>query len=241
MGFWPRNRENTWHHIPKSLFISAVLTLLVTVPLIFLTIQVVGQARLNQEIRQAITAELASLPDAQLVDVNIDTTDSTIQLLVTIRTSRQPDYEQVVALQTAVATRLQRTIALQLIVVPTTKLDPLVPPTMTPTWVFTPSPTNTPTTTKTPTATMSNTPTLTFTPTPTFTATPVLAFIANTGGRGVYLFDAPAGVIIGSIPEGAPIHILYQREVVNGQEWLEVRGSNEQVGWVPATYVIIRP
>ncbi len=241
MGFRPRHLENTWHHIPRSLFISATLTLLVTVPLIVLTLQVVKQARLDQEVRKAITAELASLPDAQLVNVNIDTTDSTMQLLVTIRTSRQPDYDQVVTLQSAIAARLQRTLALQLIVVPTTKLDPLVPPTPTPTGVLTPTPTNTVTVAKTPTATRTNTPTQTFTPTPTFTATPVLAFIANTGGLGVYLFDAPAGAIIGSLSEGSPIHILYRREIINGQAWLEIRGADDRVGWVPAKYVIILP
>jgi uncharacterized hydrophobic protein (TIGR00271 family) len=241
MGFRPRHIENTWHHIPRSLFISATLTLLVTVPLIVLTLQVVKQARLNQEVRQTITAQLASLPDAQLVNVNIDTTDSTLQLLVTIRTSRQPDYVQVVALQSAIAARLQRTLALQLIVVPTTKLDPLVPPTPTPTWVLSPTPTNTATATNTPSATRTNTPTQTFTPTPTFTATPVLAFIANTGGLGVYLFDAPAGAVIGTIIESSPVHILYRREIINGQVWLEIRRADDRVGWVPAEYVIIRP
>jgi hypothetical protein len=201
----------------------------------------VKQARLDQEIRQAITTELASLPDAQLVSVNIDTTDSTLRLLVTIRTSRQPDYIQVVGLQSAIATRLQRTIELQLIVVPTTKLDPLVPPTLTPTWVLTPTPTNTVTATYTATATITSTPTPTFTLTPTLTPTAVLAFIANTSGLGVYFFDAPAGAVIGSLSESSPIHILYRRTLVNGQVWLEIRTADDRVGWVPAEYVIIRP
>ena len=241
LGFRPRQIENTWHHIPRSLFISAGLTLLVTVPLIMLTLQVVNQARLDQEIRQAITAELASLPDAQLVSMNIDTTDSALQLVVTIRTSRQPDYIQAVALQSAIASRIQRTIALQLIVVPTTKLDPLVPPTMTPTWALTLTPTNTPSATNTATATKTNTPTPTFTPTLTPTPTPILAYIANTNGLGVYIFATPAGTIIGSLPESSPIHILYQREIINGREWLEIFSSDKRVGWVPAEFVIIRP
>ncbi len=241
LGFRPRQIENTWHHIPRSLFISASLTLLITVPLIVLTLQVVKQTRLNQEVRQAITAELSSLPDTQLVSVNIDPTNSALQLVVTIRTSRQPDYVQVVALQSAIAARLQRTIALQLIVVPTTKLDPLVPPTQTPTGVLTPSPTNTPTPTNTAIATKTNTPTPTFTPTLTPTPTPVLAYIANTGGLGVYIFATPAGAIIGSIPEGSPIRILYRREIINGQTWLEIHSMDDHVGWVPAAFVIIRP
>jgi uncharacterized hydrophobic protein (TIGR00271 family) len=241
MGFRPRHIENTWHHIPRSLFISASLTLLVTVPLIVLTLQVVKQTRLNQEVRQAITSELASLPDTQLVNVDINTTDSTMQLLVTIRTSRQPDYIQVVALQSAIAARIQRTISLQLIVVPTTKLDPLVPPTMTPTWSLTSTPTSTPSSTSTATATITSTPTLTLTATPNPTATPVLAYIANTGGRGVYLFDAPTGAVIGSLPESSPIYLLYQRKIINGLEWLEIISNDNRVGWVPAEYVIIRP
>jgi uncharacterized hydrophobic protein (TIGR00271 family) len=239
LGFRPRHVENTWHHIPKSLFISAGLTLLITIPLIILTLQVVNQARLNQGIRQAITTELSGLPDAQLVSVNIDTRNSTLQLLVTIRTSRQPDYDQVVALQSAVAVRLQRTITLQLIVVPTTRLDPLVPPT--PTGTPTPSRTPMPSPSVTFTVTNTYTPTSTLTPTPTFTPTPILAFIANTGGRGVYLRDAPGGRIIGSLSEGAPVDLLYQRVTVNGSDWIEVQFEIGRTGWVQAFYLIIKP
>jgi hypothetical protein len=200
---------------------------------------VVNQARLNQGIRQAITTELSGLPDAQLVSVNIDTRNSTLQLLVTIRTSRQPDYDQVVALQSAVAVRLQRTITLQLIVVPTTRLDPLVPPT--PTGTPTPSRTPMPSPSVTFTVTNTYTPTSTLTPTPTFTPTPILAFIANTGGRGVYLRDAPGGRIIGSLSEGAPVDLLYQRVTVNGSDWIEVQFEIGRTGWVQAFYLIIKP
>jgi uncharacterized hydrophobic protein (TIGR00271 family) len=239
LGFRPRHIENTWHHIPKSLFLSAGLTLLITIPLIILTLQLVGQARLNQEIRQAITTELGSLPDAQLVSVDINTSDSTLQLLVTIRTSRQPDYAQVIALQSAVATRLQRTIALQLIVVPTTKLNPLIPPTPTPT--PTPSRTSLPSPSSTLAATITSTATLTFTPSPTFTPTPILAYVANTGGKGVYLREGPTGKIVGALPEGAPVHLLYRRETVNGSDWIEIQDELNRTGWVQAFYLIIKP
>jgi uncharacterized hydrophobic protein (TIGR00271 family) len=241
LGFRPRHLQNTWHHIPKSLFISAGLTLLITAPLILLTIQVVQETHLNQEVRQAITAELVSLPDAQLVSLNIDTTDSTLQLLITIRTSTQPTYNQVITLQSAVAAQLQRTIALQLIVVPTTKLDPLIPPTLTPTWILTPTPSNTPSPTSSMTATIPFTPTPSPTPTTTFTPTPILAYIANSNGRGSYVFDTPQGKVIEALPEGTPIHLLYRRTVVNGQDWLEVRLPDDKVGWILAIYVNIRP
>ncbi|HSB67457.1 MAG TPA: DUF389 domain-containing protein, partial [Anaerolineales bacterium] len=210
LGFRPHHLENTWHHIPRSLFVTAGLVLLVAIPLVILTLRIVEKAHELQGVRAAVVAELSALPDAQLVDISIDASDSTLHLQVTVRTSRQPNYSQVVELQKAIAASLQRTIALQLIVIPTTKLDPLVPPTITPTFTptltFTPGPSLTPTNTQTPkpTATFTpaatNTPTPTLTPTetatatPTYTSTPVLAYIANTGGLGIYVRQTPEGM-----------------------------------------------
>jgi uncharacterized hydrophobic protein (TIGR00271 family) len=251
LGFRPRRLENSWHGIPLSLIFSAILVLLTAVPLVILTINIVRQAELTQNIKSAVSSELTVLPDAQLVDVTIDTSDSTLHLQVTVRTSIQPDYQQVAEIQKAIAARLQRTIALQLIVIPTTKLDPLVPPTFTPT--FTPGPSLTPTATATrtptatytatPTATFTNTPTPTDTPTPTQTptSTPALAYIANTGGSGVYLRDAPAGKIIGSLPEGAAVEVLYRRETVNNILWIEIQDLLGRTGWVPSQYLVIKP
>jgi uncharacterized hydrophobic protein (TIGR00271 family) len=273
LGFRPAHLEDTWHHVPRSLFVSAGLVLLTAIPLVVLTLRIVSQASFLQEVRSAVTAELAAFPDAQLVDLSLDASDSTIHLSVTMRTSRQPNYAQVIDLQKTIAARLQRTVALQIIIVPTTKLDPLVPPTHTPT--FTSSPTSTPgpsltptytstptstatptlppthtptvtalpthTPTPTPTRTLTPTPTETPTPTPTFTPTPVLAYVSTPGGTGVYLRESPGGKIIVWLPEGAPVLILYQREVVNDREWIEVRNMLNQTGWVPTAYLVIHP
>lgn len=253
LGFRPQNIRDTWHRIPRSLFVSAGLVLVTAVPLVILTLRLVAQAQLSQDVREAVIAEIADLPDAQLVDAAIENSDDTLHLMITVRTSRQPDYRQVVELQKAIATRLQRTITLQLIVVPTTKLDPLVPPTNTPTatpgpsltptptLTRTPVPTHTPTPTPTLTSTSTSTPTLTPTPTLTYTPTPVLAYVANTGGVGVYLRETPAGKVIGTLPEGAAVRILYQREFVNDREWIEIMDIYGRTGWVQAIYLVIRP
>ncbi len=154
-------------------------------------------------------------------------------------------------MQNAIASWLQRTNSLQLIVVPTTNLNPLIPPTFTPT--PTPGPSNTPTitptttprSTTTPTQTLipthTATPTQTPTPTPTFTSTPVLAYIANTGGLGIYLRDAPPGKVIGGLPEGSAVKILYQRETVNSREWIEIRDLFGRIGWIPVEFLVIKP
>jgi uncharacterized hydrophobic protein (TIGR00271 family) len=252
LGFRPKGLEENRHLILRSLSVSAGLVLLVTIPLILLTLRIVNTTELSRQIRQAVDAEIRALPDAQLVSVDINSTDNVINLKVTIRASQQPFYQQVVNLQEAVATRLQQAIALQLIVIPAVKLDPLIPPTLTftPTLGPTATPTMTPTSTatRTPTPTATATPTVTPTPTntptatPTFTATPVLAFIANTGGRGVYLRQAPGGKAIpGALVEGSPVLILYRREIVNGEEWIEVQDSLGRIGWVKGIFIIIRP
>jgi uncharacterized hydrophobic protein (TIGR00271 family) len=257
LSFRPANLENTWHKIPRPMLISAVLVLLTALPLIILTLRIVSQARISQEVHNAVIEELSNFPDAQFVDVIIDSSDSVLHLQITVRTSRQPSYSQVLDLQKNIAARLQLPIALQLIVVPTTKLDPLVPPTLTPTFTqtptftpgpsltptftatFTPSPTHTPTLTLTPTN--SSTPTHTYTPSPSPTPTPVLANIANTGGLGVYLRESPGGKVVGTLPQGAQVLILYRSEIINGIKWIEVQDALNRIGWVQAAYLIIKP
>jgi hypothetical protein len=248
LGFRPVRLEERWHGVSRSVIVSAVLMMLTTVPLVVLTLRFVGEARLARQVREVVVAELSALPDAQLVDVTFASESETLRLHVTARTSRQPAYLEVVSLQAAIAARLQRPTALELIVVPITKLDPLIPPTPTPT--PTPGPSATPTTTPTHTPTrlpptltptVTATPTETPTPSPTSTPTPVLASIANTGGVGVALRDAPGGRIIGTLPEGASVRILYRRESAQNIAWLEVRDALDRVGWVPARVLVIRP
>jgi uncharacterized hydrophobic protein (TIGR00271 family) len=251
LGFRPIIGSEVTLGLPRSLIISLILVLITTVPLAVLTVRFVAQTSLERRIREAVAYEISTLSNPQLVAVDTTVEGDGLLLVVTVRTSTQPAYSQVVAMQKAIAARLQRTIALQLIVVPATNLNPLIPPTFTPiptpgpsytptiTSSPTPRPTSTPTQTLTPTQTA--TPTLTSTPTPTFTPTPVLAYIANSGGLGIYLRDAPAGKITGALPEGSAVQILYQRDTVNGLEWIEVRDLFGRTGWVPAEFLVIKP
>jgi uncharacterized hydrophobic protein (TIGR00271 family) len=233
LGFRPERVEVRWHRIPRSLLISAVLVLLVTVPLVLLTLRLVGEAEASKLINDTVAAEVATLPDSQMLEMSVEQKDTGLHLYVTILTTNPPTYEQVVSLQSEIAIKLNRPVALQLIVVPGTRLDPLLPPTRTPT--STPTVTYTPTTTRTVTYTPSPTRTITNTP------TAVPAYITNTGGRGVFLRQEPAGSIIVALPELTEIQILYRRVIVVGQEWLEIRTLTGLEGWVPAAYVAIRP
>ena len=230
---------------------SAALVLAVTIPLLVLTLRFVSEGQLTQAVRNAVEVEIATLPDAQLVEIQMDTSNSTIHLNVTARASRQPTYQEVVAMQESIATQLQRPVALQLVVVPMTVLDPLIPPTLTPTptagptststHTLTPTQTATPHPTQTPTPTP--TPTSTPTPTPTPTATPIPARIDGTGGRGVFLRQTPGGDIVPGvvISEGATIYLLYQQETLDGVEWVEVRDEQGRQGWVKKMFVVYTP
>jgi uncharacterized hydrophobic protein (TIGR00271 family) len=251
LGFRPLHLAYNNNHVPRSVLVSAGLVLIVTVPLFLFTLSIVSQANQSRQVRQAVSTELAALPDIQLVSLDVQNQDNVLRLVITIRTSFQPTYSQVVELQKAIAARLQQPTALQLITVPAQKLDPLIPPTFTstatpgpsqtPTLTFTPSPTLPPSPTVTSTPLPSATSTASPTPTPTSTATPVLAYIATTSGTGVYLRAAPGGQIIGTLPDGAPVHILYRRETVNNRVWIEIQDALGRIGWVQAVYLITRP
>jgi uncharacterized hydrophobic protein (TIGR00271 family) len=247
LGFNPREPG-----LPREVYMSAVLVLLVTVPLVVSTLNFVETSRRQRVISSVIEEEVTDQLQAQLVDSNITDGPDGLQLDVTIRVGQLPRYADVVALQSSLASRLQRPVALQLIVVPITRLDPLIPPT--PTYTATPGPSSTPTLTPTrtptrtalpPTATdtptATATPTVTNTPTNTPTATPSLAVIVNTAGNGVPLRAAPAGQIVTFVPEGALVRVLYEREQVGAGWWLQILLDDGQAGWVPARNIAAAP
>lgn len=245
LGFRPLNLEETIRGIPVSLVLSTLLVLLILIPLVVTTVQFVNQARFEQSIRSTVMEETAALlPDADLVDLEFENSDI-IHIEITVRALRQPSHQQVVSLQSAIANRLQQTVALQLVFVQSSRLDPLIPPTFTPT--PTPGPSQTPTVTATITITPTHTPSLTptktetATATPTFSPTPSLVYIAKTGGRGVVLLDAPAGKIIGYLAEGMPVLLLYRQEEIDGRIWIEVQDLVGRRGWIDARYTAVRP
>jgi len=112
------------------------------------------------------------------------------------------------------------------------RLDPLIPPTFTPT--------ATPVTlTPTPTATATSTPFPTATNTPVPTATPALARLTNTAGRGLDLLQSPGGPSIGKLQVGQAVTVLYSEQVSQGLVWLEVQDSAGRIGWVPQIYLTV--
>jgi hypothetical protein len=129
------------------------------------------------------------------------------------------------------------------------QLDPLIPPTRTPTPTITSSPTPgpSPTATFTPTATATFIPTATATAsptstplptlTPTFTPEPQQANAVVNGLPKMQIYQFPGGPVIGQLRAGQRIQILYREETLRGLVWVEIQDGDGRIGWVPLIYL----
>lgn len=246
-GFGPRYiRENG--QLPKSLLIAGLLTALILIPLGVLGTRLVSQAQEIRQINAIVEAEVAELLDAEISELSITRDEEELQLEITVRSRTPPGYFQVLALQQALVARLDRPIALTITHIRAEKLDPMIPPTNTPTPTITstptmgPSPTTTPSPTHTLTSTATPTPTNTPTPTPTeipVTATPRTAMVNDPGNLFSYdLLQEPGGPVIGSLTRNDFLLVLNERVVFDGLVWEKVIDAEGRVGWFPQRFLM---
>ncbi len=244
LGFGPKPITVT-NRLPRSLIFAALLTMTLMVPLTYLSVDFVQQAREGGRIEDIVQEEVENTLEADLVDLSVEREGEVLIMNMTLRTSRPLFYLDSIALQDAIVGRLQQPVELVINSVIVSRLDPKVPPTLTPTPTMGPSPTPTrtgtptSTTTPTPTQTPTDTATPTATNTPTTTPTPSVALVAQTLGRGLRLRQFPEGPIISTMREGDPLIVLYGIEIVNGLVWIEVQDKDGRIGWVPQMYTAI--
>jgi len=248
---------------------TALLLVAVTIPLGILTAQSVRQAYAHRAIDQAVREEVAGINSVELVDWELlpgGSGDDTLRLEVRVRSPRAVTHAEAVELQEKVAGHLQQPVALLLSVIPTTRLDPFVPPTPVPTLppgvtptatppptsVPTSPPTSTPTQTPAPSASPTSKPTDTPTPsptptltptetaTPTPTPTPVLAEVGGTGGQGVWMYRQPGlkGGKIAAWRDGTVMTVIGGPVEADGYVWIQVMDPKGRVGWIPDRYLI---
>jgi uncharacterized hydrophobic protein (TIGR00271 family) len=244
LGFGPKP-ITAIKRLPRSLIFAAVLTVSLIVPLTYMSVNFVQDARERGRIEDIVQEEVEKTLNAEMVELSVDNVGDTLSLNITLRTPRPLYYKDSINLHDAIAARLQQPVELVINSVIASRLDPKVPPTLTPTPTMGPSPTPTrtatptSTTTPTPTQTPTNTATPTATNTPTTTPTPSVALVAQTLGRGLRLRQYPEGPIIGTMREGDPLIVLYGIEIVNGLVWIEVQDKDGRIGWVPQMYTAI--
>ncbi|MBE0669603.1 MAG: DUF389 domain-containing protein [Anaerolineales bacterium] len=217
--------------LPRTLVISALITLTLLVPLTYYSVQFFQQANENRLINEVVNKEVARV-DAELVEMDLSRTGSNLDMIITVSTSKALRYEQVIALQKAIVDGLQLPISLKVNQIFTERLDPLVPPT--PTSTNTPGPSPTATLTATPLP-----PTVTLTFTPTATNMPGLVQSIATGLPRLQLYQSPSGPVIGQIHPGQVLTLLYDRVEMGGLIWVEVVDVEGRVGWVPEIYLLV--
>ncbi len=235
LGFSPGQHDGK--RVPRSLALSAMATMLMLLPLTYLSVSVFQEANRTRQINTVITEEVIKR-GAALSDLSVNTTDDgVLQLEITLRTPKQFFYSDVDSLQEDIALRLQEPVSIVVDQIVVAQLDPLIPPTLTPT----PTPaTSTPTITATITLTATPTASLTVTPSPTSTSTPTpetaqLGNIFANYEQCLALRQAPGfnRPEIGQLYNRSMVTVLYGNEIVNGLVWVEVRDADQRVGWLP--------
>ena len=220
--------------VPRALVVTAVFTAFLLIPLTWLSVQFFQSATENRLVNEVVAEEVIRF-NVELADLSVENLDGTIHIELTVRTTEPLSYEDVNQIQQDIAVQLQKPVSVVVNQIFASKLDPLVPPTLT----ITPSLTSTPTPV-TLTATLTPSPTLTLTPTPsatpvppTFTPTPSIARITNTNGRLLIIVQTPGGPSIGTLRNGDYITVLYGSEILDGLVWLEIMDKDGRIGWIP--------
>jgi uncharacterized hydrophobic protein (TIGR00271 family) len=248
LGFRSSFRSSA-NRIPQSLFISAILTAILLGSLSYLSYEFVQSANENRLIETVVRQEVARLNNAELVEFQSSYEGAGLHFNIVLRTASQLRYEDIVKMQNDLANQLQQPVSVVVSQVLASRLDPLVPPTHTPTptETHTPTPGPSPTYTLTPTPTFTATPSLTptatdtptATPTPTFTSIPAQAKAVATGFPILRLYQSPGGPDIARLRQGDPLTVLYGVQILDGLVWVEVQDAEGRVGWIPQVYLFM--
>jgi uncharacterized hydrophobic protein (TIGR00271 family) len=250
LGFNPKP-VNGANRVPGSLLASAMFTAILFIPLTYFSVQFFQSATENRQIEEALRQEVNSIYRADLIEWDATRMGDSLHLNIVIRTITPLTYQDSVALQKAIADRLQRPVSVVINQIFAAHLDPLIPPTFTstPTSTLTSTPGPSPTATHTATATFTSTPTETIIPTstptntptstPTSTPTPALGLASNVSLPGLRMRQWPDGPEIAILRNRQNLTILYGYEIVNGLVWVEVMDDDGRTGWIPEVYLLV--
>lgn len=224
--------------VPRPLILSAVLVIILLVPLTYYSYRFFRDASNNRLINEVVSKEVDLLFHAELVELEVYHLDGELDLILTIQTNNMLNYQETIELQKAIVRDLNQPVSLKVNQIFVEQLDPLIPPTPT----ITPSPTLTPTPTYThtpgPTPTHTPTSTATATATPTNTNTPANAEVWLRVIPGLELYQRPGGPVIGILEEGQVVTVLYRRLEYDNMMWVEVMDPEGRIGWILEIYLV---
>ncbi|MEA4812560.1 MAG: DUF389 domain-containing protein [Anaerolineaceae bacterium] len=238
-------RRNGENKVPKDIYITALLVAAVLIFLSVFSIRFVREAEEKRKANEAIVSEVNKLASVQLVNASINEEAGTLNVLITVQTGIPLAHFQVVELQKVLVEKLNRPVSIKVDQILVRQLDPLQPPTNTPTPTLGPSSTptqaSTSTLTPSPTPTETQTPTSTKRPTETLTPTPAAAIVQKLEIPSLLLYQTPNGPVIGYLRIGESIKVLTGVEWVKEIKWVEVMDKDGRRGWVPVYYLNMQP
>ena len=228
-------------NVPATLWVSTVLVVVLLVLLTFFSLRFIRQTEETLRINTVLQQEVALLPNTQLEETFFISGPQVLEVRLTLHTSRSLNWQEIVGLQESIATRLDRQVALKVEQVLFKELDPMVPPTLTPT--TTPGPSATPTPTRTPlpssSPTTTETPTPTLTPTATATPIPYEARIIWPQTPGLGLYQQPGGPSIGRLYYSQTVMVYHDQQNYEGLVWVKISDDQGRIGWLPQNYLEI--
>jgi hypothetical protein len=237
-GFAPDTHTSN-NHLPRTLWISVGIILILLIPLTYYSVQFYRQANENRRINDVVTQQV-HLMDAELVELTTSRAASGLDMVITVRTTAPLRYQEVISLQKGIVDSLHQPVSLKVNQVFAEQLDPLIPPT--PTWTPTATPTKTPG--PSPTITPTHIPptptaTITYTPTviPTDTPTPATVQVLNAILPRLQLYQSPGGPVVGQVRSGQTLTLLYGVQQIGGVIWVQVVDSDGRIGWIPEAYL----
>ncbi len=225
--------------ISASLWVSTALVLILLIPLTYFSLRAIRQAEKTRMINTIVEREVALLPDVQLEEASFTNGSEILDLRLTLYTSRSLSWREIVSLQEAIASGLDQNVSLKVEQILFRELDPMIPPTPTPTQ--TPGPSATPTPTRTPlpssTPTPTQTPEPTLTPTSTATPVPFQARIIWPETPGLTLYQEPGGPSIGRLYFSQLVMVYHDQQNYDGLVWVKIRDEQGRIGWLPQNYL----
>lgn len=219
--------------IHATIWVSTVLVVILLIPLTYFSLRVIRQAEESRLINAVVEREVALLPNVQLKETSFVNSPYSLDLSLTLHTSRSLYWHEIVGLQEAIASGLGRNVSLKVEQVLFKELDPMVPPT--PTFTPTPGPSATPT----PTRTQLPSVTPTSTPTPTYTVTPLpyQARIIWPDTPALTLYQEPGGPSIGRLYYSQFVMVYHDQLSYDGLVWVKIRDDQGRIGWLPQSFL----
>lgn len=280
LGFRPTANQKQRRAVQvRSARIAAVMVIVVSVMLGIFTIQLSQESARETRIQTVVSDQLALLgatldepPTIEFETADIESEDGLLReqtllhLDVVARSPRPISFTEVVEIQKNVGTTLQNDgildgVEMTILVIEVDQLDPLVPPTATPTptptETFTPGPTPTATQTSTPEPTDTPQPTATFTVEPTSTPTfqptatstpeptatvipsptPVTAVVTYPYGLRVRTAPNLTADVIAVLPQGTVVILQDNPPVTtDGFIWQRI-ALDDVVGWASIEFL----